>query len=167
MYRWINYAAAGDQRELTTLKRETKANNNETLVPCKASLFYFLFFIFACGNPETSDTDTNKIVAVIDFAILSTEPNKINVTSVSYSSPYKSNRPMTQSIEKEDLKHGMQRMAVFINSNLSTSDMEYFEVVVQHQSPLPAYPWFRINLFSPPRSESNKKGTARIIKHEE
>ncbi|KAF9283764.1 hypothetical protein BGZ74_001861, partial [Mortierella antarctica] len=124
MYRWINYAAAGDQRELTTLKRETKAN--ETLVPY--------------------------------FTILSTEPNKINVTSVSYNSPIKSNRIMTQSIRKEDVEHGMERMVVFIRSNLSNSDMGHFEVVVQHQSPLPAYPWFRINLFSPRMSESKKKG---------
>ncbi|KAF9327986.1 hypothetical protein BG006_008778 [Podila minutissima] len=124
MYRWINYAAAGDQRELTTLKRETKAN--ETLVPF--------------------------------FTILSTEPNKINVTSVSYSSPLKSDRVMTQSTRKEGLRYGMERIAVFINSNLSTSDMGHFEVTVQHQSPLPAYPWFRINLFSPPKLESEKKG---------
>lgn len=35
IYRWMNYAAAGDQRELNTLRRETTASEEGTLMPCK------------------------------------------------------------------------------------------------------------------------------------
>ncbi|KAG0084501.1 hypothetical protein BGZ93_001202, partial [Podila epicladia] len=126
IYRWSSYVAAGDQRELTTLKRETKALGNETLVPY--------------------------------FTILSTEPNKINVTSISYSSAYRHDRNMTQMTKTEDLGDGWERMAVFIRANLSNTYQEYFEVEVQHQSPLPTYPWFKLNLFSPRRPESKKNG---------
>lgn len=38
IYRWMVYAASGDQRELNTLRRESKATTGGTLMPCKSKI---------------------------------------------------------------------------------------------------------------------------------
>ncbi|KFH63337.1 hypothetical protein MVEG_10747 [Podila verticillata NRRL 6337] len=117
IYRWMKYAAAGDQRELNTLRRETQAPEGGTLMPW--------------------------------FAVLSTD---MNVTAIHYTNTtntYYLKQSIANLTELEDMGAGWQRTSVLINHNLTNENQEYFEVVLQHATTLPAYPWYRLNFFSP------------------
>ncbi|KAG0037044.1 hypothetical protein BGZ82_003256 [Podila clonocystis] len=130
IYRWTTYVAAGDQRELTTLKREIKTKYNETLMP--------------------------------HFELLSTVPNKINVTTIYYTN-FTDTYYLTQTIAELTstavAENGLSQTRVSIDYNLTSTSQEYFEIVVQHQ-PLPDYPWYKISLYAPPKWDWKKNQRA-------
>ncbi|KAG0324238.1 hypothetical protein BG000_002281 [Podila horticola] len=133
IYRWVTYTAAGDQRELTTLKREILAPNKTTLMP--------------------------------HFSILSTAPNKFNVTTIHYTNTtdtYYLKQSVAELTRTLVDGHGTTETGVFINYNLTNPNQEYFEIVVQHQPPLPDYPWYKLTLFAPRRWDWKKNESAPV-----
>ncbi|KAG0337332.1 hypothetical protein BG004_007679, partial [Podila humilis] len=134
IYRWVEYAVQGEQRPLNTLKREFQAPNSATVMP-------FL-------------------------AITSTEPSKINVTRIQYRNTtglYNPVAPVSSFVRYgETASDNSQQVTVVIRANLTNANDEYFEIVLQHDRDLPAYPWFKINLFAR-ESESQKKEAVRLF----
>lgn len=102
---------------------------------------------------------------LLGFTVLSTEPNKINVTAIHYTnttSTYYLEESIADLTQLEDLGYGWQRTGVYINHNLTNDNQEYFEVVLQHATTLPAYPWYRLNFYSPRFEE--EKGVKSMLK---
>lgn len=76
----------------------------------------------------------------------------MNVTAIHYTNAtntYYLEESIASLTTLEDLGGGWQRTGVFINHNLTNAPQEYFEVVLQHATTLPAYPWYRLNFYSP------------------
>ncbi|KAG0012356.1 hypothetical protein BGZ81_001643 [Podila clonocystis] len=130
IYRWTTYAAAGDQRELTTLKRVIKAEFQQTLMP----------------HFELFSTVPNKI-------------NVTSIYYTNLTGTYYLTETIAELTSTRVLESGHSTTRVSIDYNLTSSSAEYFEIVVQHQ-PLPDYPWYKMSLYAPPKWDWKKNQTA-------
>ncbi|KAF9427884.1 hypothetical protein BGZ94_003935 [Podila epigama] len=137
-----------------------------TFGPCIiGAIFYFYTWIRYASQGQQRPLNTFKrestapnSATIMPFLnILSTVPNKVNVTRIHYTNKtarYIPAEPVSTFLTKE-MKNGSEVTGIFIHANLSNPAYEYFEVVVEHGGALPDYPWYRLNLIHPNRERGS------------